>query len=504
MDVVKPRALPARAMPPVSVIEGVCAHRRTTTRTTTRQAHVPARTRSGPASTRSPFVHTARYPPSPQQPDVPGGMRLPTGPAAPSGATTSRLARALRMLAAFEPDGDPLLLKQLTLRSGLSTGAAHRLSRELVDLGLLDRLSAGLRPGPELAELVLRASTRPGLFAVASPAGEHLHCRLGLPISLHVPSGSGFLGIAELTTSGGTTIWRAGPAGTCDLSDVDPAGLALTGTQPLRLGDRFTLAPVQDSRGRLRLVIGVPGCASQAPAGVSLLQAAAARIRDLLPDDQPESGDRTVAPHSSGPSSCSVLARNLTLLRCFLPGEHALRRADFVRRSALPRSTVYRSLRDLVDSGMLAACDEVISLGPLLRRLARGAVGPRIPPGLVSRLPEIPGVRWWITPVDRLLGVPLNGIVVCGPRSPAPAEPPRASQWAVVGRTVAELVAGSRGRYPAPLPLVTASAGCHAAAILLQHAGMTMCVTAVTERVRLSEAGRRLVSLSEYPLSMPS
>lgn len=408
------------------------------------------------------------------------------------------------MLAAFEPDGAPLLLKQLTLRSGLSTGAAHRLSRELVDLGLLDRLSAGLRPGPELSELVLRASTRPGLFATASPAGEHLHYKLGLPISLHVPSGSGFLGIAELTTSGATTAWRAGPARTCDLSDVDPAGLALTGSQPQRFGDRFTLTPVQDGRGRLRLVIGVSGGAAQTPTGVSLLQAAAARIRDLLPDDQSESGDRTVAPDSSGMSSCSVLARNLTLLRCFLPGEHALRRADFVRRSALPRSTVYRCLRDLVDSGMLAACDDVVSLGPLLLSLARSAIGPRIPPGLVPRLPEIPGVRWWITPVDRQLGVPLNGIVVCGPRSPAPPEPSRAFQWAVVGTAVAELMAGSRGRYPQSRPLVMASAGRHAASLVLRHAGMATCVTAVTDRSRLRVAERGLVRLSEYSLRRPS
>jgi DNA-binding IclR family transcriptional regulator len=79
-------------------------------------------------------------------------------------------SRLLAVLAAFDPDHRALALSDLARRAGLPLPTAHRMVRDLVEWGALQRQSSGRYVvGRRLWNLGLLAPVQSGLRDVASP-----------------------------------------------------------------------------------------------------------------------------------------------------------------------------------------------------------------------------------------------------------------------------------------------------------------------------------------------
>ncbi|MPY97988.1 MAG: helix-turn-helix domain-containing protein [Actinophytocola sp.] len=87
---------------------------------------------------------------------------------APS-ADAATAARLAALLAAFRPGDDALGVSELARRTALPKTSAHRLSRHLVDHGLLERDGTALRLGLKLFEIGQLAIRQRGLVDTARP-----------------------------------------------------------------------------------------------------------------------------------------------------------------------------------------------------------------------------------------------------------------------------------------------------------------------------------------------
>ncbi|GAA5103881.1 IclR family transcriptional regulator [Haloechinothrix salitolerans] len=95
----------------------------------------------------------------------------PSG-AEPSGAAAadpSTAARLTALLAAFQPGDDALGVSELARRTGLPKTSVHRLSRHLIDHGLLEPDGTALRLGLKLFEIGQLAVRQRGLVDTARP-----------------------------------------------------------------------------------------------------------------------------------------------------------------------------------------------------------------------------------------------------------------------------------------------------------------------------------------------
>jgi len=89
----------------------------------------------------------------------------------------------MALLDAFRPMDTTVTLAELARRAGLPKPTAHRLAHQMLDLGLLESTSGGLRLGLhlfELGQLVprqrgLREAARPHLDALRQATGETVH-----------------------------------------------------------------------------------------------------------------------------------------------------------------------------------------------------------------------------------------------------------------------------------------------------------------------------------------
>ncbi|ABW12306.1 transcriptional regulator, IclR family [Parafrankia sp. EAN1pec] len=84
------------------------------------------------------------------------------------------LQKAMWILEAFRPSGGPFRLAELVERSGLTKTTVHRLSAELVEIGLLERVAVGYRLGPKLFELGAIVPPRRDLRDAARPFMQDL------------------------------------------------------------------------------------------------------------------------------------------------------------------------------------------------------------------------------------------------------------------------------------------------------------------------------------------
>jgi DNA-binding IclR family transcriptional regulator len=413
---------------------------------------------------------------------------------APRRLTDSKLARGTALLDTFRPGDTALMLKQLTARAGLAAGTAHRLSRELAELGMLDRVPGGFRPGWAVARLALRATTWPALDAAAGPAAERLHALSGCPVTLHVATGGGLLPMWQLTSARGVTACRAVPA-TWDPSPLLPALARRTTVEHEPGGRPVLLAAIRDATGDVPAVLEMA-----ADSGGRLyrlgpaLIAAAREIGRTLPASPAEAQSmRGWSVRNAGQTpDTGVLARGIGLLGCLRPGERAVRRLDVVERAATPRSTAYRCLDELLRGEVLAEHDGLLGLGPVPRRIAAAAVAPRLPfDERMHALATAGGGACWLTPIDPDHGVPLNGLVV-RPRHAEPGTPTaRHREWDLVTRAVA---AATRGHRAPRAPGAT-----HAVAVPLRVGGLTACLTAVAEPARLQLTERLLREYTAPP-----
>ncbi|MCC3773901.1 IclR family transcriptional regulator [Streptomyces sp. UNOB3_S3] len=87
----------------------------------------------------------------------------------------SKLSRGLALLACFRAEETELTLSELARRTRLPKPTVHRLIKELVDWGLLERGPGGVRLGHGLFLLGSRAPWQRRLREVASPFLERLH-----------------------------------------------------------------------------------------------------------------------------------------------------------------------------------------------------------------------------------------------------------------------------------------------------------------------------------------
>jgi len=112
----------------------------------------------------------------------------------PPGAHTSPasvLAKAHLLLSAFSRGTTTLGLTELSRRSGVSKGSAHRLGMELVELGYLARTPEGAyQLGWRMFELGQLVPGPASLRAVARPALQDLRMATGAVVQFAVPQGT--------------------------------------------------------------------------------------------------------------------------------------------------------------------------------------------------------------------------------------------------------------------------------------------------------------------------
>lgn len=89
----------------------------------------------------------------------------------------SVLGKALAILRSFGADEPVLMLAEITRRTGISKPTVHRMARDLVDLGLLDKVDGGYRLSSGMFELGMRASAERTLLELAMPFLQDLYER---------------------------------------------------------------------------------------------------------------------------------------------------------------------------------------------------------------------------------------------------------------------------------------------------------------------------------------
>lgn len=119
----------------------------------------------------------------------------------------SVLARAFRILGAFDLSSRSLTLTSLSNRAGLPKSSTLRLARQLVDLGALERRSDGqFVIGLRLLETASLAPRGHGLRSIALPYMEDLHRGLGQHILLAVLEGTEAVLVERLSARGASEI----------------------------------------------------------------------------------------------------------------------------------------------------------------------------------------------------------------------------------------------------------------------------------------------------------
>lgn len=113
-------------------------------------------------------------------------------------ATDTVLGKAVTILRAFGAEDRVLTLAELVRRTGLHKATTHRLCREMVSQGLLDRTEAGYRLSIGLFEIGMRASGGRSLAEVAMPFLTELYDRTHETVHLGVRQGSAVVYVAKL------------------------------------------------------------------------------------------------------------------------------------------------------------------------------------------------------------------------------------------------------------------------------------------------------------------
>ena len=110
----------------------------------------------------------------------------------------SVLRKAVLILRTLAADEQSVTLAELTRRTGLHKATVHRLARELVELGLLERGPTGYRLALGLFELGMRASGERSLLEVAMPFLQELSERTHELVHLAVRDGNEVVYVAKL------------------------------------------------------------------------------------------------------------------------------------------------------------------------------------------------------------------------------------------------------------------------------------------------------------------
>ena len=227
--------------------------------------------------------------------------------------TDGVLARAVRLLEAFDTRVTSLTVTDLSRRSGLPLSTTSRMVAELTRQGLLTRSDDGRRVqvGVRLWELASRAAPTRGLREAALPFMEDLHAVVRHHIQLGMLDGHDVLFVERLsardavinvTEVAGRLPLHASSSGLVLLAHAPPETQAAVLDAPLR---RFTPATITTPE-RLRTVLSgirrsgyahTPGHIRDAAAGVAVPirdphESVIASLGVVVPND--ETAARTV------------------------------------------------------------------------------------------------------------------------------------------------------------------------------------------------------------------
>jgi len=116
----------------------------------------------------------------------------------------SLLTRVMRILESFGPNMPTLTVAEIASRSDLPVTTTHRLVRQMVDLGMLERHATGrVRMGTRMWEMASRSS-RVGLRHAAAPTMESLHSVIRQHVQLAVLVDDEVLCIERLSAKNAT------------------------------------------------------------------------------------------------------------------------------------------------------------------------------------------------------------------------------------------------------------------------------------------------------------
>lgn len=146
----------------------------------------------------------------------------------PSGDTV--IERVDRVLATFSTQEPRLTAAQIAQGAKLPTSTAHRLCKDMVDRGWLDRDGAAFVVGTRLWELATRSAPESSLAVVATPFMQDAHAALGQHLHLGRAEGDEVLILQRLSERGAREI-SSGVAGRLPLH-VSAVGLILLAWLP--------------------------------------------------------------------------------------------------------------------------------------------------------------------------------------------------------------------------------------------------------------------------------
>lgn len=102
----------------------------------------------------------------------------------------SSLERVHRLFSSFDYEHTSLSLSDLSRRAGLPLSTTHRMVRELLDLGMLERTDSDeLCIGVDLWKFGLLTPKTFGIQRVALPFMQDLYATTGMPVHLGIPEG---------------------------------------------------------------------------------------------------------------------------------------------------------------------------------------------------------------------------------------------------------------------------------------------------------------------------
>lgn len=154
--------------------------------------------------------------------------------------TESSLHRALSLLDAFSQEHRDLSIRELAARAGVARSTTHRLARELVAWGALERTARGLRLGGKLFELGTLAPTHSALRETAAPFLHTLHERTRHTVNLAVRDGAGIVYLEKIAAASPRLPTRLGGRGTLHATALGKAILAFS-------PDRGDLEPLAET-----------------------------------------------------------------------------------------------------------------------------------------------------------------------------------------------------------------------------------------------------------------
>lgn len=155
----------------------------------------------------------------------------------------SVLERVDRILAAFTTAQPVLTGAQIAAGAGLPTATAHRLARDMVRQGWLERVEGGRYVvGTRLWELANRSSRELGLARAARPFMEDIHAVLRQHVQLGIVEGREVLLVERLSHPSAVPV-RASVAGRLPLH-LSATGLVLLAHAPADVQEAYLQGPI--------------------------------------------------------------------------------------------------------------------------------------------------------------------------------------------------------------------------------------------------------------------